>query len=136
MMLVIRRAIATLFATALLCVPFAPASAQSPAPTATSAPVAIPKFDEKKYGVYPIAYREIITRWLETELLDASTAKIEWLGGPKLIDLKGHDGQMFYGFVVDFKVNARNKFGMYTGFQTRRVYIRNGEVAGGGRKTR
>ena len=99
------------------------------------APLLIPKYDEKKYGSYPIAYRELITRWLQTELVDPATAKIEWLGEPKTIEMKGSDGRMFVGFVVDFKVNARNKFGTYTGFQTRRVYIRNGEVAAGGRKT-
>ncbi len=95
----------------------------------------MPQVDEKKYGVYPIAWRELITRWLETELLDAASARIEWLGEPKPIAIKGRDGQPFYGYVVDFKVNSRNKFGMYTGFQTRRVYIRNGEVAAGGRRT-
>ena len=99
-----------------------------------TAPASVPRVDEAKYGVYPIAYREIITRWLETQLLDAPSAKIEWLGEPQPIEIKGRDGLPFAGYVVDFKVNSRNKFGMYTGFQTRRVYIRNGEVAGGGRK--
>ncbi|MFN2508975.1 MAG: hypothetical protein ABR589_09405 [Chthoniobacterales bacterium] len=93
-----------------------------------------PPADEAKYGVYPIAYREIIMRWLETQLLDAASAKVEWLGEPKPVVITGRDGQPFAGYAVDFKVNSRNKFGMYTGFQARRVYIRNGEVAGGGRK--
>ena len=104
-------------------------------PSPTAAPAApVPKVDEAKYGVYPIAWREIIMRWLETQLLDAASAKIEWLGDPKPIEIKGRDGLPFFGYVVDFKVNSRNKFGMYTGFQARRVYIKNGEVAGGGRK--
>ena len=100
------------------------AQTPSPAPTA----------DENKYGVYPIAYREIITRWLEKQLLDPASAKIEWLAEPQPIEIKGRDGSPFFGYVVDLKVNSRNKFGMYTGPQKRRVYIRNGEVAGGGRK--
>lgn len=97
-------------------------------------PPVIPKVDEAKYGVYPIAFRELITRYLETTLLDAGSAKIEWLGDPQPIEMKGRDGLPFSGFVVDFKVNSRNRFGTYTGVQTRRVYIRNGEVVGGGRK--
>ncbi len=101
---------------------------------ASPKPPAIPKVDEAKYGVYPIAYRELIMRYLEKELLDAASAKIEWLAGPQPIEIKGRDGAQFFGYVVDFKVNSRNRFGAYTGVQTRRVYLRNGEVEGGGRK--
>ena len=119
---------AAFFSAAAVC-------AQTPSPTAPTTSPRIPKVDEAKYGVYPIAWRELVTRWLETELLDAGSAKIEWLGEPKTIEIKGRDCRPFYGYVVDFKVNSRNKFGMYTGFQTRRVYIRNGEVAAGGRRT-
>lgn len=90
---------------------------------------------EEKYGVYPIAYRELITRWLETQLLDPASAQIEWLDDPKPIEIKGSDGRMFFGYIVEFKVNSRNRFGTYTGKQARRVYIRNGEVAAGGRVT-
>jgi hypothetical protein len=88
---------------------------------------------EQKYGSYPIAYRELITRWLGTQLIDPASAQIEWLGEPKPIEIKGRDGQPFFGYVVEFKVNSRNRFGSYTGKQARRVYIRNGEVAAGGR---
>jgi hypothetical protein len=130
---VIKRTIAGVIAAAALSAAIVSAQTGSPAPGATKP--AVPQVDEKKYGVYPIAWRELITRWLETELLDAASARIEWLGEPKPIAIKGRDGQPFYGYVVDFKVNSRNKFGMYTGFQTRRVYIRNGEVAAGGRRT-
>lgn len=92
-----------------------------------------PALDKAKYGVYPIAWREIITRWLEKELLDAGSARIEWAEEPKPIDLKGRDGETFSGYVVIFRVNSRNRFGTYTGFQSRRVFIRNGAVAAGGR---
>ena len=92
-----------------------------------------PAADEAKYGVYPIAWREIITRWLSTQLLDPASAQIEWTAEPKPIEIKGRDGELFFGYVVEFKVNSRNRFGTYTGKQARRVYIRNGEVAAGGR---
>lgn len=104
-----------------------PLRAQSPTPAPP------PKVDEAKFGVYPIAWREIIMRWLETELLDAASAKIEWGEEPKTVELKGRDGEMFNGYVVHFRVNSRNRFGTYTGFQSRRVFIRNGAVAAGGR---
>ncbi|MGI8821369.1 MAG: hypothetical protein ACR2ID_10965 [Chthoniobacterales bacterium] len=96
-------------------------------------PTAAPAVDEAKYGVYPIAWKEIITRWLDKQLIDPASAQIEWTSEPKPIEIKGRDGELFFGYVVEFKVNSRNKFGTYTGKQSRRVYLRNGNVAAGGR---
>jgi hypothetical protein len=92
--------------------------------------------DPKLYGQYPLGYQAIVTRWLGTQLIDPTSAEIEWLGEPKPVEVKGRDGAMFYGYAVEFTVNSRNKFGMYTGKQARRAYIRNGEVASGGRVKR
>src|SRR5450755_427165 len=89
--------------------------------------------DPKVYGEYPMAYREIIERWLETKLADAKSAVIDWAQAPKPGDYKTQKGERFVGYVVDFKVNARNQFGTYTGKQKYRVVIRNGDVLWGGR---
>lgn len=89
--------------------------------------------DSKTYGEFPIAYREIITKWLETRLLDAASAVIEW-EEPKTGEVPGpKKGQRLVGYAVDFKVNSRNRFGTYTGKQKYRVLIRNGEILWGGR---
>ena len=101
----------------------APAPAQTPAAAAT--PASIPP-DSPKYGVYPIAYREIITRWLQERLLDASTAQLEFTE-PTAAEIKTKAGRAS-GYSVDFRVNSRNKFGMYTGWQKYRVLMRNGEI--------
>lgn len=87
----------------------------------------------EKYGVYPIAYRELIERWLGEQLIDPASAQIEWLSEPQKVVVKKKGEPAFAGFMVDFKVNSRNKFGMYTGKQARRVFIRNGQVVSGGR---
>ena len=42
-------------------------------------------------------------------------------------------GQKVVGYIVDFKVNARNQFGGATGKQKYQVVIRNGEILWGGR---
>lgn len=89
--------------------------------------------DPKTYGEYPLAYKEIITRWLETKLVDAESALIDWGEAPKPGEYRTQKKERFIGYVVDFKVNARNQFGAYTGKQKYRVVIRNGEVAWGGR---
>ena len=86
--------------------------------------------DAALYGPYPANYKEIIMKWLDDQLLDSGSARIEWNGDPKPADL-GQNGQHLYGYLVKFKVNARNRFGAYTGLQQHGVLIRNGEVVKG-----
>jgi len=86
--------------------------------------------DPARYGPYPSDYKEIVTKWLDTQLLDASSARIEWEGEPKPADL-GKKGEHLYGWLVDFKVNARNRFGAYTGKQRHGALIRDGQVIKG-----
>lgn len=86
--------------------------------------------DVARYGQYPIGYKEIVTKWLATKLLDPASAQIEWEGDPKPADL-GTKGQHLYGYLVKFKVNSRNRFGAYTGKQAHGALIRNGEVTKG-----
>ena len=86
--------------------------------------------DAARYGTYPANYKEIVTNWLETQLIDAASARIEWSSDPKPADL-GTKGEHLYGYLVNFKVNAKNRFGTYTGKQTHGALIRNGEVIKG-----
>jgi len=86
--------------------------------------------DASRYGPYPTNYKEIVMKWLETQLVDAPSARIEWNGDPKPADL-GTKGEHLYGYVVYFKVNARNQFGAYTGMQNHGALICNGEVIKG-----
>jgi hypothetical protein len=81
-------------------------------------------------GPYPTNYKEIVNKWLETQLIDAASARIEWNGDPKPADL-GTKDEHLYGYLVNFTVNARNRFGAYTGKQTHGALIRNGEVIKG-----
>jgi hypothetical protein len=94
-------------------------SAQTPSPA-----------DAERYGPYPSNYKEIVMKWLETQLLDAASARIEWEGEPKPADL-GKKDQHVYGWLVNFKVNARNRFGVYTGKQKHGALIHDGEVIKG-----
>jgi hypothetical protein len=86
--------------------------------------------DIARYGPYPANYKEIVSKWLETQLIDAASAHLEWNGDPKSADL-GTNGEHLYGYLVNFKVNARNRFGAYTGMQSHGALIRNGEVIKG-----
>src|SRR6187399_1088799 len=86
-----------------------------------------PSADTARYGPFPTYYKEIVMQWLNTQLIDPDSARIEWSGEPKPSDMtKG--GAAVSGYLVNFTVNARNRFGSYTGKQKHSVLIRNGEV--------
>ena len=94
---------------------------QSPSPAGSSS----------VYGTFPANYKEIVLKWLDTQLLDASSARIEWNGDPKPAELKDQNGVQLRGYLVNFKVNARNRFGAYTGMQSHGALIHDGEVIKG-----
>jgi hypothetical protein len=87
--------------------------------------------DATVYGEYPKTYQEIITQWLQTQLVDAPSANIEWVTPPKPASLPGPEGQRLFGYLVEFKVNSRNRFGAYTGMQKHGALIRDGKVVKG-----
>jgi hypothetical protein len=87
--------------------------------------------DPTVYGEYPKAYQEIILKWLETKLADPKSANIEWTSAPKPADLPGPDGKRLFGYLVEFKVSSRNRFGAYTGKQKHGALIRDGNVIKG-----
>jgi hypothetical protein len=86
-----------------------------------------PSPDTARYGPYPTNYKDIIVQWLNKQLIDPDSARIEWDGEPKPSDV-GKDIEAVSGYLVNFTVNARNRFGTYTGKQKHSVLIRNGEV--------
>ena len=87
--------------------------------------------DPTVYGEYPKAYQEIILKWLETKLADPKSANIEWTSAPKPADLPGPNGKRLFGYLVEFKVSSRNRFGAYTGKQKHGALIRDGNVIKG-----
>ena len=98
--------------------------------TLTLQAIAETQADTERYGPYPANYKELVTQWLNKQLIDPDSARIEWNGEPEPADL-GESGQHLYGYLVNFTVDARNRFGGYTGNQKHAVLIRNGEVIKG-----
>ena len=85
--------------------------------------------DPRIYGEYPKNYQEIITQWLNATLVDAPSSYVEWVSAPRagsLPEKKG--GNPLFGYIVDIKVNSRNRFGTYTGMQKHSVLIKDGKV--------
>ena len=87
--------------------------------------------DRAVYGEYPKNYQEIITTWLSEQLVDPASANIEWTSAPRPADLLGPDGKKLFGYLVEFKLNSRNRFGAYTGKQKHGALIRDGQVIKG-----
>jgi hypothetical protein len=88
--------------------------------------------DPAVYGDYPKNYQEIITNWLATVLVDAPSAQIEWVSAPKPTALQDKKtGKRLVGYLVEFKVNSRNRFGAFTGMQKHGALIRDGNVIKG-----
>ena len=86
--------------------------------------------DAERHGPYPANYKEIVMKWLETQLIDPGSARVEWIEEPKPADL-GTKGEHLYGYLVQFTVNSRNRFGTYTGKEQHGALIKNGEVIKG-----
>jgi hypothetical protein len=85
--------------------------------------------DPKLHGPFPTNYQQIITTWLQDALIDPATARIEWLGPPKpgtMPEKKG--GNALFGYLVEFKLSSRNRFGVFTGMQKKTVLIHDGQV--------
>jgi hypothetical protein len=89
--------------------------------------------DPKIYGEYPLAYRDITQAWMQTRLIDPASAVFEWLGEPTAGEITPKNAERVVGYIVYFKVSARNQFGGSTGKQKYRVLIRNGLILWGGR---
>src|ERR1044072_3750171 len=86
-----------------------------------------PSQDTARYGPYPTYNKEMVMQWLKTQLIDPDSARIKWSGEPKPSDM-GKGTEAVSGYLINFTVNARNRFGAYTGKQKHSVLIRNGEV--------
>src|SRR5207248_10517378 len=74
--------------------------------------------DTASYGSYPANYKEIVMQWLNKQLIELESARIEWNGDPKPVEL-GRNGEHLYGDLVNFMVNAGNRCGGYTREHTR-----------------
>src|SRR5207248_4064260 len=46
-----------------------------------------PSADTTRFGPYPTNYKQIIMQWLNTQLVDPNSARIEWNGDPKPTDV-------------------------------------------------
>jgi len=85
------------------------------------------QLDKADYGSYPTNYREIITQYISSILIDSNGAVFSNWRGPS----KGWYGNWkgsFYGYRVCVSVSVKNKMGNYTGDKWHLIVIKNGLV--------
>ncbi len=98
-----------------------------------SAPISLPSEEELaqlNYGVSPTGYEESIKEYFDDVLLDPYSAVYEF-NQPKKYwyrDPETRRSQVYVGYVVKVKVNAKNKMGGYTGKQLWGFVFRNNEI--------
>src|SRR3954452_12592267 len=86
------------------------------APANAQKEVTVPraKADLNVYGAYPIAYREILQRWMSPRLVTPNTAQFEFPSPPQAGQYTTENGKRYIGYIVEFTVRAQNRFGSYT----------------------
>jgi hypothetical protein len=79
------------------------------------------------YGTYPSNYEQIIKSYLSTVLKDPSSAEFNSMSSPKT-GWTTYGGGKKFGYVVCARINTKNSFGGYVGFQPYYFMIKNGVV--------
>ena len=84
------------------------------------------------FGQYPENYKSIVKNWFEELLKDPESARYKFDNKPIKAYTRNPPveggGVVHFGYYVKVKVNAKNSFGGYTGWQEYRLLIRNGKV--------
>jgi hypothetical protein len=83
------------------------------------------------HGQYPTQYEDAVKRYFDNVLFDPFSASYK-IGTPQ--KAYANDGLMFggdviwYGYVIDVWVNAKNRYGGYVGYKHYLVKMRDGKV--------
>ena len=91
----------------------------------------------KDFGRYPDNYQAIIKRRLAETLIDPDSAKIAGFTPPRKYlrvyqDFKTQRLTYYPSYAVCVRINSKNRYGGYTGWQDHVYFIRNGEIMLGG----
>jgi len=85
------------------------------------------QINDADVGEYPYDYEQIIQAYYSTGLFDPYSAHYRWVNGP----YKGCFctlGVWEYGYIVEYGLNAKNRFGGYVGEEQFGAMIKNGRV--------
>lgn len=79
------------------------------------------------YGPEPKSFEETIKSYHKYSLFDPMSAVYEF-PVPPVAGWMNVYGNIEYGWIIIYTLNAKNRMGAYTGFQAQQALIRNGKV--------
>ena len=84
------------------------------------------------YGAYPENYETLVKQSFDETLIDPESARFRFLKPRKGYSNRGWalgGDVVWQGYLVQTRVNAKNRFGGYTGFKSYVLMVRDGHVS-------
>ena len=85
------------------------------------------RLSEESYGEYPENYQKILKDFLQQNLVNHESAKVEFINKPRKHSIT-QMGSDYSGYRLCLSINSRNNKSIYTGYKTHLFIIKNSEV--------
>jgi len=85
------------------------------------------RLSEESYGEYPENYQKILKDFLQQNLINHESAKVEFINKPRKHSIT-QMGSDYSGYRLCLSINSRNNKSIYTGYKTHLFIIKNSEV--------
>ena len=85
------------------------------------------RVSEESYGEYPENYQKILKDFLQQNLINHESAKVEFINKPSKLSLS-QMGSDYSGYRLCLSINSKNRKSIYTGYKTHLFIIKNSEV--------
>ena len=82
---------------------------------------------QESYGEYPKNYQKILKDFLQKNLINHESAKVEFINKPGKISLS-QMGSDYSGYRLCLSINSKNRKSIYTGYKTHLFIIKNSEI--------
>lgn len=84
------------------------------------------EFANAYFGEFPSNYEMLIKNHMESRLFDPYSAVYKF--HPPEKGWMNHWGTIYYGWLVECDINAKNRYGAYVGYHTYSFLIRDGKL--------
>jgi hypothetical protein len=85
------------------------------------------RLSEESYGEYPENYQKILKDFLQQNLVNHESAKVEFINKPRKHSIT-QMGSDYSGYRLCLSINSKNNKSTYTGYKTHLFIIKNSEV--------
>ena len=85
------------------------------------------RLSEESYGEYPENYQKILKDFLQQNLVNHESAKVEFINKPRKHSIT-QMGSDYSGYRLCLSINSKNRKSIYTGYKTHLFIIKNSKV--------